>query len=394
MNKYSFYKEMFIAVQEGSILSIQECAYKFFKFPIAICDTSFQMLAPDYPNELQNDDIWDIPNKTSRVPYEFIKLFHDHNLIEDVNKNPNKTIYINTGWFKERPRITTGIFINNELVGYIAVLLDTKPYPKHFDEWLQIVSDAFSIILKQERLRTYKNLSKKEYIANELFSSNLTDLQVKDSIKERLIPIRSYYQVIATNLLSNYQSDFKSLINKIENFNILYSVKDNTLLILTASDNEFSNDHLYQILINNNYRCGVSSNFTNLSNINKYIFQANNTLKLAYQYNNQNIYYFEDYALDILIYLIHNKDYLLNPSLDILENFDSINNTEYYETLKVYINNPSNIKECLKQLHIHRNTLNYRLNKIAEITNINYSNQYELTHIYISFLIKERSNTK
>lgn len=57
------------------------------------------------------------------------------------------------------------------------------------------------------------------------------------------------------------------------------------------------------------------------------------------------------------------KDY----SLQILQQEDEENNTELYETLKMYFLCAHNVVETANALHIHRNTLIYRLKKIREL---------------------------
>ncbi|MDU6524743.1 MAG: helix-turn-helix domain-containing protein, partial [Enterococcus sp.] len=41
---------------------------------------------------------------------------------------------------------------------------------------------------------------------------------------------------------------------------------------------------------------------------------------------------------------------------------------EYYDTLICFANNSTNVKAGAEQLHIHRNTLNYRIERIHELT--------------------------
>lgn len=44
------------------------------------------------------------------------------------------------------------------------------------------------------------------------------------------------------------------------------------------------------------------------------------------------------------------------------------NNTEYIKTLDIYLSERNDINKTAKRLHLHRNTLIYRLGKIKEIT--------------------------
>ncbi len=53
-------------------------------------------------------------------------------------------------------------------------------------------------------------------------------------------------------------------------------------------------------------------------------------------------------------------------------------------TLKTYIEEDKNSIETSNKLFIHRNTTNYRLNKIKEITNIDLNNGDELFRITMS----------
>lgn len=58
---------------------------------------------------------------------------------------------------------------------------------------------------------------------------------------------------------------------------------------------------------------------------------------------------------------------LIHPWIRKLLAYDRANNTDYLETLKVYLNNLASITGASKELHIHRNTLQHRMNRINEI---------------------------
>lgn len=48
--------------------------------------------------------------------------------------------------------------------------------------------------------------------------------------------------------------------------------------------------------------------------------------------------------------------------------YDEINGTNLVEVLKVYIKHNGSVYQVADEMYIHRNTVNYKINKIAQIT--------------------------
>lgn len=65
---------------------------------------------------------------------------------------------------------------------------------------------------------------------------------------------------------------------------------------------------------------------------------------------------------------------------------DERNHTELYETLKMYLLCGNNITVAAKMLHIHRNTLVYRLKQIRECLEIDF-NDIEISRGILSFIL-------
>ncbi|MEQ9810409.1 CdaR family transcriptional regulator [Streptococcus jiangjianxini] len=68
--------------------------------------------------------------------------------------------------------------------------------------------------------------------------------------------------------------------------------------------------------------------------------------------------------------------------------FDSVKEIyqDYYETLIVFAKTNCNYNETSKQLHIHRNTLAYRLQRITDMTGLNPNLWYELCTLLMYFM--------
>jgi len=76
---------------------------------------------------------------------------------------------------------------------------------------------------------------------------------------------------------------------------------------------------------------------------------------------------------------------------DIADNFISLDKTikgnELIETLRSYIENDGDINAITKELHIHRNSLTYRLQKIETATSKNPKNLKDLFQLYIGYMV-------
>lgn len=91
-----------------------------------------------------------------------------------------------------------------------------------------------------------------------------------------------------------------------------------------------------------------------------------------------------------LLSVIHEKnkeDGYFNPDVMRLMKHDQEHNTELLHTLQCYLANHCRIKETAEALHIHPNTLNYRIKKINDLTTINFDDIHQRVMLYIDLLL-------
>lgn len=70
-----------------------------------------------------------------------------------------------------------------------------------------------------------------------------------------------------------------------------------------------------------------------------------------------------------------------------LIHYDKTNKTDYLLLLECYFRNNGNINETSCQLYLHRNTINYKLNKIEKILHCDLSNMEDRTKLIIALMI-------
>lgn len=95
-----------------------------------------------------------------------------------------------------------------------------------------------------------------------------------------------------------------------------------------------------------------------------------------------------DLALPYLLQTLREQEmsmHLLHPALELLDNYDRANHTELFHTLDVYTQTGCSQIDAANILHVHLNTLKYRLNRIRELTQANLKDQDELFYILLSF---------
>ncbi len=136
---------------------------------------------------------------------------------------------------------------------------------------------------------------------------------------------------------------------------------------------------------------GISGEFINIEQTAQYLSQAKGILEDAKKLlPGTSVVAFDDVRFCNL--LLHAAEYTnlrpyQYPPLVKLIHFDEENDTNLVETLVCYLENPRKQLEVCEKLHIHRNTLYYRLAKIREITDVDIDNGYVIAQIFTSLAI-------
>ncbi len=123
-----------------------------------------------------------------------------------------------------------------------------------------------------------------------------------------------------------------------------------------------------------NIMCGVGRPAVGLTDLRVSFEEAERALTLSEQlWHETHIAFFGDLSLNELLMNVsrHEQIYLFCRNwLSSILDYDQQNSSDLLLTLSVYFANNGNMAATAKQLNVHRNTLVYRLNRIAEITQL------------------------
>ncbi|SCH84521.1 PucR family transcriptional regulator [Romboutsia sp. 1001713B170207_170306_H8] len=137
---------------------------------------------------------------------------------------------------------------------------------------------------------------------------------------------------------------------------------------------------------------GIGKHTNNLKNLYRGYEEAKNVAKINRLIRNNNVHIrYSEVAIYRLLLGMDNKDIIKefhDETIGDLEVYDKVNNTDYVELLISYFENNCKINETAKSLYLHRNTVNYKINKIEEILDLNLDDIGDKSKIYLSLMIR------
>lgn len=120
-----------------------------------------------------------------------------------------------------------------------------------------------------------------------------------------------------------------------------------------------------------NLYVGVSSILQDVSNLHICYKRAHSALDMAMR-KEENLIYFDQMGIYRLLSSVPDRKLLIEMGPDLIRpliNYDLKHNTNYVETLEVYLKYNGSIQAVAEELFTHRNTVIYRVNNIKKLLN-------------------------
>ena len=293
-----------------------------------------------------------------------------------------------------------------EIVGYIFMGCHSGAFP-HF-------SDTLMGLLSKKLLNVLINQKSYPLAHFNLYHNILTDIiygATEDEISRRIatakINFPPYMRVIVlqTNYFVGNKYLQETLIPKVSTaFPDVPKLLKDGALISFFEVNEAGDippevyQKLTQFAHDNKILVGISNVFQDPSDLYNHYQQALQVLSIAKRSTEQQrIFFFSDYAFYVLIDSLEDKSilpYCLHPLLPKLSAYDAEKNTELYETLKVYAQTGYSKNLTADLMFLHRNTVNYRIQQIADLFSVDFSDYTLLFKLQYSFFIDSYLNNQ
>lgn len=401
---FSFYKNWYLTLQEcllkgDRLQDLVDRSIPIFKNPIAVSDIGFQVLAytREYHRQMEDGESCFIVKNGCHSP-EYIRLITQHTaFIENLKRNLGPFRYHYD--FLQHESIYCTIWLHGKPVGFLTIVgKNPLHYKSHIDAariFSEILSRAFlqnsagGIPLSPSD-RVLLRILKGGEPDNPLNQDALTDSQLSKTASYSIIHIRM--PVIRPSQILLFQKIYDSLSGKLPRSKLLPD--DNGITVLLSEKDMPPGDIVRSVdflLVSYPHQIGISYPFQGLSQPEIYYRQAVECSHLQTILPSEHVFSYETCMIyDFLQNSLTDsqKKAAIHPALAKLK-ATSDSGSNLYLTLRAYLEVHLNGTTAAERLHIHKNTLYYRLHQIEEQTGLSFDTPRLCDCLSLSFYLSD-----
>lgn len=402
MDYLKLHEDILELLPDGTIQELMELSYRYLRRPILATDVTYSLLG-SFPKEDTGDYYWDYLNHYKKYNTEIMLELYQDGIMQSADQHQEPYL---VDWGKaarECPKIVGLIRIDDHTEGYVSMMCGEE---ERVDEWLKamkIIQKACSILYASRQSKSnMKTMQQKAFTAELLGGKIETSGQLEQWYKNTGFHPEGDYMVLAVcSVPVHDQTILSCLYNEMQVMfpEQLSFLKGKILYVLRyqvdkKSKKEEKRIHKFQDLLEKFHcDCGASTCYTDLLDTSDYIRQAKDALYLGQKLcRKKTIFHYQDYVLDAIVYScmekMSEKNYM-NPAIPVLEEYDQKHHTDFLRTLKSYVRNLGDSGKMIQELHIHRNSLLYRINKIEGLTGCSLKDFETFLHLALNFYIVE-----
>lgn len=358
---------------------IIDVGYEVLGNPMFVSDMGYNVLAFNQNAEV-GDPSWPTSESEEEFEaYERIKKLNDSGVFERLYTSEVPCIehfdYSPTRWMAHK------IAINEKNLGHIAVVESKKEFAEMDFELLQFLCSIVASELQKEPLQnSHFNNEFEHFFIDMLEEKILKKETIQKHGKKLNLNAKKYLLVLTISpelKVGNGMSlsYVKSIINRLlgTEKSILYQNKITALLLSDKKQmlSGTTENRLIEFLKSNEMNVGISQCFQDLAGIKNHYIQSIKALELGVFINPQNnLFYYDEYSFYHLLEMAGEQTNLkdfCNPVLLDLIDYDLQYKTNYCHNLFIHLLNDCNVTKTSQHFQIHRNSMKYRIKKIAEI---------------------------
>ena len=349
--------------------------------PFYYADAGFRTLAIKEDDTLYaSSSSWRMQTEIGRHPVEILSTFVTSGELGEVNKRHDAWLFDSSTF--HTPFISKTIFCQGDVFGHLFII-ETYPNQEVFD--IEILEEFGNL------LEAHLDLSSMSYSSTGRPFEPMLIIQLADSPRNeaetdyllKLLSWRRFdqYRIAIFDKADVANDERLAAITSAEiqaiednlSSSKAFPYKDQIVCVINANKPEAISveDLAVHLCERFGWKAALSDLGHSFDSLKALYKQAAITMKTGRENDEISMLYrYEDYRLDILFTSLLNNtdaDFLLHNDLRALLIHDKENNSELVKTLKVYLDCERNSSRTADALFLHRNSVNYRLERIKSL---------------------------
>lgn len=385
----------------SSLQKLLDLGYEILGNPLLLVDPSLNFIAHAGGDTVTDEPSWVSILSSGYMPEKYVDSVLLDGLADEEN-HPNKPLLIWQKDYLNHDQLVYRILRKNSPIAYLKILQYNKEITKNDEQILTVLGNCLCRFINNNKVEYASCSSLVASFLSSLLNGSLYDRDIIDlRLHQFNIKLYDNLILIVIELNNHFLHDpDKSLIfrRKLQyllgrdyilyynnNIVVLYDFKSSQPFTETEYRN-FEN-----LLSSYECRAGTSFIFHDLYSLSEHYRTARDALYTSQKLNmNKTIVQYSDIVLPHILLNYGNQNdlnSLIHPSILTIKNMEAEKSDMYLETIKAYIDNSLKIVPTAKALYAHYNTVKYRLNKIVELTGIDFEDANTIFQLQLSFLI-------
>ena len=367
---------------------IVDVAAETINNPMFIFDLSGKLIAKS--QTAAGDETWNILFPDGHMVFEDMQSVENAGVIEYLIHN-DMPIYGSFGFYPNR---FLGCRIRDKSSA-LAIACVVENHPMHEEDEELLVVICKTVLFE---MLYYERTAMQSIPYFSLFRDIIENNVKEDELKERIKSTRLKEMKSMRLMGIHHQKEKAQMSAYFTRESIIASVSGVYCIvyegqILILADEQYWNDNfvasIWSCVSDTDCWMSISTVFQNLNDLAEVYQQLQAISEIREQmnftsktiaYEDIQFYHFFQIAskqMDIRL--------LANPTLKKIEDYDKTHNTNLLDSLEGYLEAGRNIQKAAKMMHMHKNTLYYRLQRITDLFGLNLEDENMCFQIQLSF---------
>ncbi len=380
------------AAAGGTYQSMIEIVQQHVENPVFFMDSGYRRIAMAPDRDIPGDSAWNHMRAKGFLPYDMFKRLKANRHFDEMNHC--KDVSVKRWASFEHTSVTNNIHINNAFAGRVVFLDAFKPHSKRDVLLSEMLRD--SLALKMSSDPAFQNI-RGGGVLNTMLHELLCGVRMdKALVEDRLRGHKGweggFFWVLKVPLGNSDAQTFdyytSAIGKKVEGISVLFN---NTMVAVLRAPEPSAFEAVQKsvavFLSECDLRGGLSNGFDSLTVLSMYHRQA--SLALTYTASRKRLCRYESCMLAHALSFCADEtiQMLCHPLLPVLKRHDEEKDTRYFETLRAYLENERSLVKTAQAIHVHRNTLVYRLEKMKDLVSVDLDHPEVRLQLLLSYAL-------